>query len=76
MDYKVLLLSPDTTPIESESYIEKIPIETAFLNPNKVANSIASLGKKPDLAIFNSYQMEQMASIYLYSKFSKCPRIL
>lgn len=47
-----------------------------FVNPKKIGPSLSSAGSKPDLIIFNDYLLEQMYSIFLYSKWNKCPRIL
>jgi hypothetical protein len=47
-----------------------------FVNPKKIGQSLGQASKKPDLALFNCYEMEQMYSIFMYSKWNKCPRVL
>jgi hypothetical protein len=32
--------------------------------------------RKPDIILFNSVEMEQLYSIFLHSKWSKCPKVL
>ena len=76
LGHQVCLLSPDTTSPDSSPDLSEMPVETVFLNPKKIGTSLASAVHKPDLSIFNCYRMEQMYSIFMYSKWNKCPRIL
>lgn len=53
-----------------------MPIELVCVNPNKIMNSLVGAAKKPDIALFNSAQLEHMYSIFLFSKWNKCLRVL
>lgn len=74
--HKVSLLSADLAPEESLDDVSRMPVEVVHVNGNRIAQSLAGSGQKPDVMLFNSVEMEQMYSIFLYSKWNKCPRIL
>jgi len=75
-DKKVFLISADTAPESALADVQQMPVEIVHVNPNKVWSSLSYNRDKPELALFNSVEMEEMYSLYLYSKFNKCPRVL
>jgi len=68
-------MSPDTADSDTEA-LKNMPIDKVFINPKKIGQALASTTKKPDIALFNSYELEQAYSIFMYSKWNKCPRVL
>jgi hypothetical protein len=52
----VNMLSSDTTDPDDIPELQKVPIEKTFLHPKKIMQGLSNNPKKPDLAIFNSYE--------------------
>ena len=74
--HQVSLLSGDPAPEESLQDISQMPIEVVHVNAKKISQSLTAATSKPDLFLFSSVAMEQMYSVFLYSKWNKCPRVL
>lgn len=74
--HQICMMSPDSTDPDSSEVLQGLPIDKVFIHPRKVGQALASAMKKPDMALFNSYEMEQEYSIFMYSKWNKCPRVL
>ena len=74
--HQISIFSADPAPEESLADINKMPIEVVHVNANRIAQSLTGAGHKPDIMLFNSAEMEQMYSIFSYSKWNKCPRVL
>ena len=46
------------------------------VSAKRISASLSAAQVKPDIAVFNSFEMEEMYSAYMYNKWNKCPRII
>ena len=54
--HQVSLFSTDSAPISTDDDLERMPLDKIFVNPRKAGPAWTSAAKKPDLAIFNSFE--------------------